>query len=74
MRLNLDLLDRPPQPCFDCLIVLNNKLQDWMLAKFISRAKVVIATDGGANHLYRSAFRDVATLHTIIGDLDSLNP
>ena len=43
-----------------------------MLEVLIYKAKYVIASDGGANKLYKSVFRDVGNLHCIIGDLDSL--
>lgn len=56
------------------MIILNYRFEEWLLKKFINKAKVVIATDGGANFLYNSHFRDIPTLHSIIGDLDSLRP
>lgn len=36
------------------------------------KARHIIASDGGANFLYHSSFRNTNNLHTIIGDLDSL--
>ena len=43
-----------------------------MLTMFIGKAKAVIASDGGANHLFNSAHRDANNLHSIVGDMDSL--
>jgi thiamine pyrophosphokinase len=73
--LDLRVLDgKPSGRCFDCLIVLNSFFEGWMLEMMMGRAKHVIASDGGANYLYHSAFRDAPNLHSIVGDLDSLQP
>ena len=45
-----------------------------MLKRFTSRAKAIIITDGAANHLYKSSFKDVPNIHSIIGDMDSISP
>ena len=43
-----------------------------MLELLVSKASSVIASDGGANYLYRSPYRDIPNFHTIIGDLDRI--
>jgi len=46
----------------------------WLYEKLIPKARRIIASDGGANFLYHSPFKDAKNLFAIIGDLDSLQP
>jgi len=45
-----------------------------MLNNFILKAKAIIITDGAANHLYKSSFRNITNIHSIVGDMDSISP
>lgn len=52
--LDLSILDNEVNhPQFDCLIILNSYFADWMLEFMVDKAKSIIATDGGANLLYK---------------------
>ena len=71
---DLTTLDKTSKDiCFDCLIILNNKFSSWMLEMMVNRAANIVASDGGANLLFNSAFRDTPNLKAIVGDLDSLS-
>lgn len=75
VALNLNILDEPTDiKCFDCLIVLNIHFSEQMLNNFILKAKAIIVTDGAANHLYKSSFRNITNIHSIVGDMDSISP
>ena len=72
--LDLSILDNEVNhPQFDCLIILNSYFADWMLEFMVDKAKSIIATDGGANLLYKYSMniRETNKLQAIIGDFDS---